>query len=189
MLSGPDIAQIEEELRRMDYRREYGRILKNSIFTLVVIAALSILAATTWLPVLRIYGSSMSPTLSQGDIVVTVRGSFYDTGDLVAFYYGNKLLVKRCIAGPGDWVSIDEDGSVSVNGELLEEPYVEAPSLGDCDLEFPYQVPDERWFLLGDRRDTSVDSRSTVIGCISQEQIVGRLIFRIWPLKTVCKLP
>ena len=120
MLSGPDIAQIEEELRRMDYRREYGRILKNSIFTLVVIAALSILAATTWLPVLRIYGSSMSPTLSQGDIVVTVRGSFYDTGDLVAFYYGNKLLVKRCIAGPGDWVSIDEDGSVSVNGELLE---------------------------------------------------------------------
>jgi signal peptidase I len=125
----------------------------------------------------------MSPTLNEGEIVLSLRGSDFETGDLVAFYLGNKLLVKRCIAGPGDWVDIDEDGNVYVNDELLDEPYVSEKSQGECDMEFPYQVPESRYFMLGDHRTTSMDSRSSAIGCVADEQIVGRLTIRIWPLK------
>lgn len=143
---------------------------------------MAVLVATLWLPVLQIYGSSMTPTLEEGDIVVSIKSKTYETGDIVAFYYNNKILIKRVIAGSGDWVDLDEDGTVYVNGEKLDEPYVKDKAFGECDLELPYQVPESRIFVMGDHRSVSVDSRSKAVGCVAEEQIVGKLVFRIWPL-------
>ena len=145
------------------------------------IQKLLLLLAVLFLPVLRIYGSSMVPSLTENDIVVSVKGSDFKTGDIISFYYNNKILVKRVIAFPGDWVDIDDDGNVYVNHEQLIEPYVKEKAKGECDIELPYQVPDGRYFVIGDHRATSVDSRSTTVGCISEEQIVGRIVFRVWP--------
>lgn len=178
----PTAAQVETELRRVKYRRDYRRALRGTIYALIIVAAVSVLVATLWLPVLRIYGSSMTPTLRDGDIVVSLKGSDFHQGEVVAFYYNNKILVKRVIASAGDWVDIDEEGTVSVNGQVLSEPYLAEKSLGECDIELPYQVPDGRWFVMGDHRSVSVDSRSSTVGCVAQEQIVGRLVFRVWPL-------
>ena len=178
----PSLEQLTAELEREKYKRRYKRVLRSTIYTLIVVAAVAVLVATIWMPVLQIYGSSMTPTLNEGDIVVSVKGSNFEPGDLVAFYLGNKILVKRCIAGPGQWVDIDADGNVYVDGELLDEPYLTEKALGDCDIEFPYQVPDNRYFCMGDHRSTSVDSRSTTVGCVSDEQIVGKIVFRVWPL-------
>mgnify|MGYP002340511562 CR=1 FL=1 len=143
------------------------------------------LVATLWMPVLQIYGSSMSPTVEEGEIVVSLKGPELRQGEIIAFYYNNKILVKRIIAGPGQWVDMDEDGSVRVDGELLAEPYLSEKALGQCDIDFPYQVPDERWFVMGDHRATSVDSRTTAIGCVAEEQIVGRIVFRVWPFRAL----
>lgn len=181
-LKMPTSAQLEAELKRERHKHRYHSVLRSTVYVLVVVAALAVLVATLWLPVLRIQGSSMTPTLQEGDIAVSVRRSEMALGDIVAFYYNNKILVKRVICGPGDWVDIDEDGTVYVNGTELEEPYLTEKALGDCDIELPYQVPDGKIFVMGDHRSTSVDSRNTVIGCIAQEQIVGRIAFRIWPL-------
>lgn len=178
----PSLEVIEAERRRYKYKRKYNRTFTSTVSVLIVTAAIAILISMLWVPVLRIYGQSMSPTLEDGEIVVSVKGSKFETGELAAFYYGNKLLIKRVIAGPGDWVNIDASGNVFVNGEALNEPYVTQKALGESDIEYPYQVPDERWFLMGDNRTVSVDSRSTQVGCVSNEQIVGRIIFRIWPL-------
>lgn len=178
----PTLEQLEAELKRVKYRRRYGRVLRSTIGSLLVVAAIAVLVATIWLPVLQIYGSSMSPTLTEGDIVLSVKDSDFQSGDLIAFYIGNKVLVKRCIAGPGQWVDIDRDGNVYVDGQLLSEPYLTEKALGDCDIELPYQVPENRWFCLGDQRITSVDSRHDAVGCVSEEQIVGRIVFRVWPL-------
>jgi signal peptidase I len=179
----PTTPQLEWAEAKVRYRRRFFAGLRTTVGTLLVVAAIAVLIATIWMPVLHIYGTSMSPTLNEGEIVLSLRGSDFETGDLVAFYLGNKLLVKRCIAGPGDWVDIDEDGNVYVNDELLDEPYVSEKSQGECDMEFPYQVPESRYFMLGDHRTTSMDSRSSAIGCVADEQIVGRLTIRIWPLK------
>ena len=178
----PDVEQLRAELSREQYKQRYRRVLRSTIYTLVVVAAVAVLISVLFLPVLQIYGTSMTPTLSEGDIVVSVKGADFESGDLIAFYLGNKILVKRCIAGPGQWVDIDEEGNVYIDGKLLEEPYLEEKVLGDCNIELPYQVPDNRYFCLGDHRATSVDSRDTTVGCVSEEQIVGKIVFRVWPL-------
>ena len=178
----PELNELKAEMQREHYKLRYRSVLRSTIYTLIVVAAVAVLVATIWMPVLQIYGSSMTPTLGEGDIVVSVKGSDFEQGDLVAFYLGNKILVKRCIAGPGQWVDIDEDGTVYVDGKALDEPYLTEKSLGDCNIELPYQVPDNRYFCMGDHRSTSVDSRNTAVGCVAEEQIVGRIVFRVWPL-------
>lgn len=179
----PTAEQVEQELNRVKDQKRFSRAVRNTIYGLITVAAIAVLVAVLLLPVLRIYGTSMTPTLEEGDIVLSVKGSRFDTGDVVAFYYNNKILVKRVIAHSGDWVDIDDDGNVMVNGKLIVEPYVSEKALGDCDIALPYQVPESRVFVMGDHRSTSVDSRNRAIGCVSEEQIVGKIIFRVWPLK------
>ena len=178
----PSAEQLEAELKREKYKRRYHSVLRSTIYTLITVAAIAVLVATLWLPVVQIYGSSMTPTLQDGEIIFSVKTADLEPGDIVAFYYNNKILVKRVICGPGDWVNIDEDGTVYVNEVRLKEPYLAEKALGDCNIELPYQVPDGKIFVMGDHRSTSVDSRNTAVGCVAQEQIVGKIIFRIWPL-------
>ena len=178
----PSVDQLRAELGRERYKKRFMHVLRSTIYSLIVVAAVAVLVATIWMPVLQIYGSSMTPTLTEGNIVVSVKGSDFEEGDLIAFYLGNKILVKRCIAGPGQWVDIDDEGNVYVDGELLDEPYLKEKAYGDCDIELPYQVPENRWFCIGDHRSTSVDSRNTSVGCVADEQVVGKIVFRIWPL-------
>jgi len=178
----PDISELRSELKRERYKFRFARVMKSTIYTLIVVAAFAILVATLWMPVLQIYGSSMTPTLDEGQIVLSVKSKDFHQGDLVAFYIGNKILVKRVIAGPADLIAIADDGTVRVNSVELEEPYVTQKALGECDLEFPYQVPESRYFLMGDHRETSVDSRSSSVGCIAEEQVVGKIVFCVWPL-------
>ena len=178
----PSAEQLEAELKREKYKRRYHSVLRSTIYTLITVAAIAVLVATLWVPVLQIYGSSMTPTLQDGEIIFSVKTADLEPGDIVAFYYNNKILVKRVICGPGDWVNIDEDGTVYVNEVRLKEPYLAEKALGDCNIELPYQVPDGKIFVMGDHRSTSVDSRNTAVGCVAQEQIVGKIIFRIWPL-------
>lgn len=178
----PELDLLKAELERERYKHRYASVFRSTIYTLVVVAAFAVLVATLWMPVLEIYGTSMSPTLMEGQIVVSLKGNDFEHGDLVAFYIGNKLLVKRMIAGPGEIVDISEDGTVYVDGEELFEPYITDKAFGECDLELPYQVPESRYFLMGDHRASSVDSRSSVVGCIEKEQIVGKITFCIWPI-------
>lgn len=182
MSDRPSAEQLEAELKRVKYRRRYRTVMKSTVYTLITVAAVAVLVATLLLPVLQIYGSSMTPTLQDGEIIFSVKTSDLEPGDVIAFYYNNSILVKRVIAGPGDWVDLEEDGTVYVNSELLDEPYLREKALGECDIQLPYQVPDGKIFVMGDHRATSIDSRSTTVGCVAQEQIVGKIIFRIWPL-------
>lgn len=178
----PSVQELEAELNRVKYRNRYQAVLKSTVYTLITVAAVAVLVATLWLPVLQIYGSSMAPTLQDGEIIFSVKTGSFERGDIIAFYYNNKILVKRVIANPGDWVDIKEDGTVFVNDEELSEPYLAEKSFGDADIELPYQVPDGKVFVMGDHRATSADSRHTAVGCVAPEQIVGRILFRIWPL-------
>ena len=178
----PSSELINQELKRVRNSIRYRRILKSAVYALIIVAAIAVLIATLVLPVLQISGDSMVPTLNSGEIVVLLKSSSLERGDLCGFSYSNKILIKRVIGLPGDMISIDENGNVSINGEALEEPYISEKALGECDIEFPFSVPENAYFLMGDRRETSIDSRSTVIGCIPTEQIVGKLFFRVWPL-------
>ena len=175
-------ADFKKELQRERYRQKYRRTVFTTLFTLMVVAAAAVLLATMVFPVMRTLGISMTPTLQEGEIVIAVKNRNFQPGDIVCFYYGNKLLVKRYIAGPGDWVNIAADGTVYVNNTELDEPYLEEKAVGDCNIKLPYQVPDGRYFLIGDHRSAALDSRNTAVGCIDKEQIVGKVFFRIWPL-------
>ena len=176
--------ELERELARVQYKDTYRRTLISTINILITVAAIAILVATLWLPVLQIYGSSMTPTLIDGDIVLSAKDSQFESGEVIAFYYNNKILVKRVIATSGEWVDIEKDGTVYVNNLELKEPYLEEKALGDCNIEFPYQVPESRIFVMGDHRSVSVDSRNSSIGCVAEEQIVGKLVFCIWPISS-----
>lgn len=178
----PALPLLEAELKRERYKTQYGRVLKSTVYALITVAAVAVLVATLWLPVLQIYGASMTPTLQDGEIVVSVKSADFERGDIVAFYYNNKILIKRVIAVTGEWINIEEDGTVFVNGEELDEPYISEKALGDTNIAFPYQVPEAKIFVMGDHRSVSVDSRNTAVGNIAQEQIVGKLVFRIWPI-------
>lgn len=181
----PSSVQLNAELKKERYRARYRKVLKNTIYTLIVVAAIAVLIATLVLPVLQISGTSMEPTLMNEDIVALVKTDNLKQGDLCAFSYSNKILIKRVIGLPGDYISIDDDGTVYVNDLVLDEPYVYEKGLGECDIEFPYQVPENHYFLLGDHRLTSIDSRSSVIGCVANDQIIGKILIKIWPLTEI----
>lgn len=180
----PSIDELSVELSREKFRRRYKKILRSTISTLIIVAAISVLVATLLLPILEIYGTSMNPNLHEGEIVVSIKSSKVKTGDIAAFYYNNRVLVKRIIGVPGDRIVIDEDGNVYVNNELLDEPYLTEKSAGNSDIEYPYTVPENSYFVLGDHRESSVDSRSTLVGCVEQDEIIGIIVFRVWPLKS-----
>ena len=178
----PSLAQLEAELSREQYRSRYSRVLRSTIYALIVVASVAVLVATLWMPVLQIYGASMTPALEDGQIVLSVKDPTPETGDIVAFYYNNKVLVKRVIGAEGDWVTIEKNGDVIVNGQVLEEPYLEEKAYGDVSIDLPYQVQEDTLFVLGDHRSVSVDSRNQAVGCVAQDQVVGRIVFCVWPL-------
>lgn len=181
----PSVEQLENELKRVRFRSRYGKLLRSTVYALIVTAAVAALIATLILPVLQIYGTSMTPTLTEGDIVLSLKTNNLKRGDIICFYYSNRILVKRVIGLPLDTINIDENGNIYINDEKepLDEPYISEKALGECDLNFPIQVPEGSYFVVGDHRETSVDSRSSTVGCIPKEEIVGKIVFDIWPIK------
>ena len=186
ILSLPTKQQVEKERKRYRRQKAYNKALGGTVYVLTIVAAVAVLIATLVLPVLQIEGKSMEPTLVNGDIVLPTKTVNFGRGELCGFSWNNKLLIKRVIGIPGDWIEIDTDGTVYLNGEKLEEPYAQQLAVGECDLEFPFQVPQEEYFVLGDMRESSIDSRNTLIGCVEKDQIVGKVFFRIWPFKNMC---
>lgn len=178
----PSLEQLNRELDRRHHKRAFNRALRGTVWTLVVVAAVAIICSTFFFSVLQIQGSSMEPTLNEGELVVASKSKHFQRNNIIAFYYNNKVLLKRVIGFPGEWINIDQNGVVYIDGQALEEPYVQEKALGQCDITLPCQIPDERWFVLGDHRATSVDSRSKAIGNVAEEQLVGKVVFRIWPL-------
>jgi len=182
----PSTAEIREAYERVSYTDRFRKSIQSTTNTLIVVAAIAILVAMLFLPVLRIYGQSMNNTLASGELVVSLKGASFQTGDVVAFYYNNNILVKRVIANSGEWVDIDRDGNVYVNQKRIEEPYLHEPkAYGETDIELPYQVPEGKVFVMGDNREVSIDSRNTAVGCVDQEQVVGHIVFRVWPFSKI----
>ena len=181
----PSLEQIESERKRYRWKKAYFKALRGTISVLTYMAAVAALIATLILPVLQIEGTSMEPTLSSGDIVLLTKTTVFGRGDICSFAWNNKILIKRVIGIPGDWIEIDTDGTVYLDGEKLDEPYAEQLAMGECDLEFPFQVPQEQYFVVGDMRESSIDSRNSLIGCIPKDQIVGKVFFRVWPFKSI----
>ena len=179
----PTIDQIESARKRYRFQKAYMKALRGTISVLTYMAAVAALIATLVLPVLQIEGTSMEPTLVNGDIVLLTKTTALERGDICGFSWNNKILIKRVVGIPGDWIEIDSDGTVYLNGKKLNEPYADQIAFGECDLEFPFQVPQEQYFVLGDMRESSIDSRNTLIGCVETEQIIGKIFFRVWPLK------
>ena len=184
-ISIPTTEQIEAEILREKYNRKYRQVLRSTLYSLIVVAAVAVLIATLALPVLQISGSSMEPTLNDEEIVALLKTTNLKRGELCCFSYQNKYLIKRVIGLPGDKVSIDENGDVYVNEIKLEESYITDKSLGECDIAFPCYVTDNHYFVLGDHRSTSIDSRSSVIGLVSEDYIIGKIFFRVWPFDRI----
>ena len=187
-LEFPSSVQIEKAIAKEKYSRKYKKVLKSTLSSLIVVAAIAVLIATLALPVLQIQGSSMEPTLNDEEIVVLIKTSNLKRGQLCCFSYQNKLLIKRIIGVPGDSIMINEEGYVFVNNEPLDEPYILDRALGECDVDFPVHVTENHYFILGDHRSTSIDSRSSVIGLVESEQIIGKIFFRIWPFDSVGRI-
>ncbi len=177
----PSVDELKKELKRENRKKEYRNVLRNTLIVVVSVAALAVLISSFYVTVLKVTGDSMTPTLETGQIVIAQNSQQFEAGEMLAFYYNNKVLVKRVIGSPGDWVNIDSNGRVSVNGIELEEAYASDFSLEPTDIEFPYQVPENRWFVLGDHRSVSIDSRSSVVGCVTKEQLIGKVVFRVFP--------
>ncbi len=184
----PTAAQYAQEMKRLRYRKDFAKMLRSTVSSLLVVAAIAVLISMLFLPVLRVTGTSMTPTLQENEFVICSEWSNFDCGDIIAFHFNNKILLKRVIGTAGDWIEITEDGTVYVNGEEIEEPYIDRKSLGQCDMEFPYQVPENRVFVMGDHRETSVDSRVSTVGCIADEYIIGKVFLRVWPWETISTL-
>ena len=183
----PTAAQFENEMKRLRYKQNFRRSVKSTLSALITIVAAAVIVSTMLIPVLRVTGASMTPTLRNDEYVLCSKVSSLKQGDIIAFYYNNRILLKRVIGVAGDIIDIDEDGTVTLNGEVLDEPYISEKALGECDIDMPYQVPENRLFVMGDHRSVSVDSRSTSVGCIAEENIVGKVMLKIWPLKAAGK--
>lgn len=181
----PTAQQFERELKRLRYQNRFKRSLLSTISSLIVVASIAVIISTMLMPVLRVTGSSMTPSLQNDEVILCNKITDIEKGDIIAFYYNNKILLKRVIAVAGDTVYIDENGTVYINGEVLDEPYVSELALGECDIELPYQVPDNRIFVMGDHRSVSIDSRSTAIGCIAEENVIGKVFAKIWPISSM----
>ncbi|MGI6071649.1 MAG: signal peptidase I [Lachnospiraceae bacterium] len=179
----PSEERVKAERRRLKQKAAYRRAFRGTINTLLIVAAIAVLISSLILPVMQVSGDSMAPVLKNGDIIVLIKTKDFRAGDLISFTWNNKTLLKRVIAGAGDWITIDGEGRVFVNGNLLEEPYVNEPGLGENDVEYPYQIPENSYWVMGDKRVSSIDSRSSLIGCVNHDQIIGKVLFRIWPLK------
>jgi signal peptidase I len=179
----PSVELLEAELNRSKYQKRFRSVLLSTFFSLLVVAAIAVIVAVLVMPILQITGTSMTDTLNDGDLVVTLKNKQYKTGDVIGFYINNGILVKRVIATSGDWVDIDPDGTVHVNGTPLDEPYVSEKAFGECNITLPYQVPEGKCFVMGDHRETSIDSRNTAVGCIGNDLVIGKLLVRVWPMR------
>ena len=184
----PTAEQLEQELKRLKYHHSFAFTLRSTVASLIVVAAIAVMISTMIMPVLRVTGTSMTPTLQNDQVIICNKLAECQKGDVVAFYYNNKILIKRVIGVAGDVIDISGDGVVSVNGEPLDEPYVSELALGECDIELPYQVPDNRIFVMGDHRSVSIDSRSTSVGCVAIENVIGKVLFRVYPIDSFGKI-